>query len=99
MPAESAAVTVVVPRTLMSVAGERHRLSVQVGAGCTIAGLLDLLAADYPVFDRRVRDETGALRRYVNVYLDGEDVRHLNGAQTEVRSGQEIQIIQSVAGG
>jgi molybdopterin synthase sulfur carrier subunit len=100
MPAESAAaVTIVVPRTLMSVAGEQHTLSIDVGTGRTLAGVLDLLAVDYPVFDRRVRDETGALRRYVNVYLDGEDVRQLDGAQTEVKPGQEIQIIQSVAGG
>jgi molybdopterin converting factor small subunit len=51
------------------------------------------------VLGRRIRDETGALRRYVNVYVDGEDVRLLGGVSTEVAPGQEIQILQSVAGG
>ena len=92
-------ITVLVPRTLMSVTGDRRRVNVPVAETTTVADVLDLLAAEYPIFDRRVRDETGTLRRYVNLYVDGEDVRRLSGVTTEVRPGQEIQIIQSVAGG
>ncbi|GAA1111997.1 hypothetical protein GCM10009582_06980 [Arthrobacter flavus] len=51
------------------------------------------------MFARRIRDETGALRRYVNVYVDGEDVRRLAGLSTPVPPGAEVMIIQSVAGG
>jgi sulfur-carrier protein len=51
------------------------------------------------VFDRRVRDETGALRRHVNVYVDGEEVRRLSGLDTPVPSGAEVMVVQSVAGG
>jgi molybdopterin synthase sulfur carrier subunit len=93
------AVVVLVPRTLMSVTGDERRLVVDLPQPVTLAELLDGLAARYPIFVRRIRDETGSLRRYVNVYLDGEDVRQLKGAATEVAPGQELQIIQSVAGG
>jgi molybdopterin synthase sulfur carrier subunit len=46
-----------------------------------------------------VRDETGALRRHVNVYVDGEEVRRLAGLQTPVPAGSEVMVVQSVAGG
>jgi molybdopterin converting factor small subunit len=74
-------------------------VEVPIGTGATVADLLDVLAADHPVFDRRLRDETRTLRRYVNVYVDGDDVRQLGGVETPVKPGQEVQIIQSVAGG
>jgi molybdopterin converting factor small subunit len=61
--------------------------------------VLDAVAADHPVFDRRVRDESGALRRHVNVYVGGEDVRRLDGLSTPVGPDDEVMIIQSVAGG
>lgn len=97
--AEVTHVTVLVPRTLMSVAGEQRTLEVEIGDSTSIAALLDGLAARYPVFDRRVRDETGAVRRYVNVYVDGEDIRQLDGVATVLEPGQQVRIIQSVAGG
>jgi molybdopterin converting factor small subunit len=65
----------------------------------TVGFLLDSLAGDYPVLARRLRDETGALRRYVNIYVNGDEVRRLQGLDTEVAAGQEVVIIQSVAGG
>lgn len=92
-------VTVLVPRTLMSATGDQRRLQVPFELGGTVGRLLDVLAVQYPLFDRRLRDETGALRRYVNLYVDGEEVRRLRGVATEIRPGQEVRIIQSVAGG
>jgi molybdopterin synthase sulfur carrier subunit len=91
--------TVLMPRTLMSVAGEQRRIEVAPSDDDTVAALLDELAARYPIFDRRIRDETGAQRRYVNLYLDGEDIRRLDGLGTKIGTAQELQIIQSVAGG
>jgi sulfur-carrier protein len=91
--------TVLIPRTLMSVAGEQRRIEVAASDDDTVAALLDQLAARYPIFDRRIRDETGAQRRYVNLYLDGEDIRRLDGLGTKLGTAQELQIIQSVAGG
>lgn len=99
MAPDPASVTVRIPRTLMSVAGDQRCLRVPLAAATTVTGLLDTLGKQYPIFERRLRDETGSLRRYVNLYVDGQDVRRLGGVTTEIRPGQEVQIIQSVAGG
>jgi len=64
-----------------------------------LAAVLDLLAAECPALDFRLRDEQGRLRRYVNVYLDGEDVRRLAELDTPVPAGGEVRILPSVAGG
>ena len=48
---------------------------------------------------RRIRDETGQVRRFVNVYVDGDDVRFEEGLATKVRDGAEVQVLPSVAGG
>jgi molybdopterin converting factor small subunit len=48
---------------------------------------------------RRIRDETGQVRRFVNVYVDGDDVRFNGGLATPVRDGAEVQVLPSVAGG
>ncbi|MCU1604596.1 MAG: thiS [Modestobacter sp.] len=92
-------VTLLVPRLLAECTGGRCELSLPLPAGGTVGSVLDVVAAQHPVFDRRVRDETGALRRHVNVYVDGEDVRRADGLATPVPAGAEVMVIQSVAGG
>jgi molybdopterin synthase sulfur carrier subunit len=92
-------VRVLLPRLLSDCTGGRTSMSLDLPAPATVAALLDVLAAEHPVFDRRVRDETGALRRHVNVYVDGEEVRRLSGLATTVPSGAEVMVVQSVAGG
>ena len=52
-----------------------------------------------PALTRRIRDEQGELRRFVNVYVDGEDARRLDGLDTAVPAGAEMLILPSVAGG
>jgi hypothetical protein len=54
----------------------------------TVAQLLDSVTADFAVLARRLRDETGALRRFVNIYVDGDEVRRLHGLDTEVAPDQ-----------
>ena len=92
-------VTLLVPRLLQPLVDGRDELRLDVGAGASVKELLDAIGTEFPVFERRLRDETGELRRYVNIYLDGEDVRRLAGLQTNAAAGQELMIIQSVAGG
>ncbi len=94
----SAAVEVLLPGVLADLAGGRRRLEVHP-AEATLAGLLDALAADHPVLERRIRDEAGALRRFVNVYVDGDDVRFTAGLATAVPGGAVVQVLPSVAGG
>ena len=65
----------------------------------TLRAVLDALAAAHPRLARRIRDERGELRRFVNVYVDGEDCRRAGGLDTPVRDGAEVQVLPSVAGG
>jgi molybdopterin synthase sulfur carrier subunit len=91
-------VQVVLPGVLADLAGGSKHLDVQPEGG-TLADLLDALAAEHPRLMRRIRDETGTVRRFVNVYVDGEDVRFQDGLATTVRDGAEVQVLPSVAGG
>jgi sulfur-carrier protein len=65
----------------------------------TVGDLLDVLEAQHPRLCRRLRDETGTLRRHVNVYVDGENARTLQGLATPLRRDAEVQVLPSVAGG
>jgi sulfur-carrier protein len=91
-------VEVVLPGVLADLAGGQKHLMVEV-ADVTVGGLLDALGAEHPLLERRIRDETGQLRRFVNVYVDGDDVRFEKGVATAVRDGAVIQVLPSVAGG
>jgi molybdopterin converting factor small subunit len=91
-------VQVLLPGVLAALAGGAKHLDVEP-AGGTLADLLDALAAEHPMLGRRIRDETGQVRRFVNVYVDGDDVRFEGGLATKVRDGAEVQVLPSVAGG
>ncbi len=68
-------------------------------AESTLSVMIDSLEADYPGFKERLIDENGDLRYFVNIYLNGEDVRFLQGLDTSTSSGDEISIVPAVAGG
>jgi molybdopterin converting factor small subunit len=92
-------VQVVLPGFLADLAGGARHVDVDVGSDGTLAAVLDGLVADRPTLERRIRDETGALRRFVNVYVDGEDVRYERGLDTAVKDGAVVHVLPSVAGG
>ena len=92
-------VEVVLPGSLADLAGGNKHVEVDVGESATLASVLDGLAEGRPLLDRRIRDETGQLRRFVNVYVDGDDVRFEDGVGTTVRDGAVVQVLPSVAGG
>jgi len=91
-------VQVLLPGVLAALAGGEKHVDVEP-EGDTLADLLDALAAEHPMLARRIRDETGQVRRFVNVYVDGDDVRFGEGLQTKVRDGAEVHVLPSVAGG
>jgi sulfur-carrier protein len=91
-------VEVVLPGVLADLAGGVKHLQVDV-PGDTVADLLDRLATDHPLLGRRIRDETGQVRRFVNVYVDGDDVRYQQGVATPIADGTVVQVLPSVAGG
>ena len=92
-------VQVVLPGVLADLIGGARHLDVSVAVGTTVGDVLDRLAGEHPLLARRIRDETGAVRRFVNVYVDGEDVRFTDGVRTRVREGAVLQVLPSVAGG
>ncbi len=93
------AVTVYIPSALRVECGGRRKVSVPVPAGFTLSQVLDEVCGEHPRFERRVRDERGRLRRYVNVFVDADECRTLSGLDTVVRDGADVYILPSVAGG
>ena len=71
---------------------------VEIESG-TLNQMVDQLETSYPGFKERLVDENGDLRYFVNVYVNGEDVRFLQGLDTSTSSGDEISIVPAVAGG
>jgi sulfur-carrier protein len=67
--------------------------------GTTLTEVLDSLDASYPGIKGRVLDDAGELRRFVNVYVDDDDVRFAEGLQTTIKDGGQVSIIPAVAGG
>ena len=67
--------------------------------GDTLNDVIDVLESDYPGIKERLCDETGQLRNFVNVYVNGEDVRFMDGLGTTTSSGDEISVVPAVAGG
>lgn len=65
----------------------------------TVRDILDRLDERYPGFRARVCEETGELRRFINIYIDGEDVRFLDNLSTSVPERAEVSIVPAIAGG
>jgi sulfur-carrier protein len=88
--------TVKLPSQLRDAAGGQSALAVD---GDTVGAVLDGLYAQHGELRDRLSDGDGGLRRFVNVYVDGEDIRYGDGLDTKVADGQEVQILPAVAGG
>ena len=69
------------------------------GAGSDIKDLLENLEKKFPGMKTRLYDETGKLRRFVNIYVNEEDIRFLKGEDTPLKEGDEISIVPAIAGG
>jgi len=89
-------VVVKIPTQLRSAAGGESQAEV---SGATVQEVLDGLFERHQELRARIADEDGSLRRFVNVYLAGEDIRFLDGLATPVADGSELTILPAVAGG
>ena len=89
-------VTVRVPTTLRTLTGGQSEVTVE---GSTVREVLDALEAAHPGFADRILDESGAIRRFVNVFVADDDVRFLDALDTPVPDGETVSIIPAVAGG
>jgi molybdopterin synthase sulfur carrier subunit len=90
------AVNVRIPAPLRSLT---NNLDIVPGEGGTVGVLIDALESTYPGIKDRICDDQGEIRRFVNVYVNGEDVRFLDGLGTALKSNDEISIVPAVAGG
>jgi sulfur-carrier protein len=89
-------VTVRIPTQLRSLTGGEGEIDVEAK---TVRDALVALDALHPGVTERLLDEDGSLRRFVNVFLADEDVRFLDGLDTEVGDGQTLSVVPAVAGG
>jgi molybdopterin synthase sulfur carrier subunit len=90
------AVNVRIPTPLRKLTQEKETVQAE---GATIQEIVEHLERQYPGLKERLCDDQGELRRFVNVYLNDEDIRFAQGRQTPVKDGDEISIIPAIAGG
>jgi molybdopterin synthase sulfur carrier subunit len=89
-------VLVKIPTQLRAAAGGEAETVLD---GATVQEVLDGLFDRFEELRTRISDDDGSLRRFVNVYVAGEDIRFLDGLQTPVKDGSELTILPAVAGG
>ncbi len=92
------AVTVRIPTILRTYTGDSSEVTL-AEPGETLGSALEALESLAPGIRARILDDDGALRRFVNVYVDDEDVRFLSGLDTALTDGSSIAVIPAVAGG
>ncbi|GAA3090789.1 MoaD/ThiS family protein [Streptosporangium carneum] len=89
-------VSVRIPTILRTYTGGSAEVNAE---GATLRDVLQKLDADFPGIGARILDETGKIRRFVNVYVGDEDVRFAENLDTATPSGAQVSIIPAVAGG
>ncbi len=89
-------VNVRIPSPLKKLAGERDVISAQ---GKTVGEVLRWLTETYPGLKERLRDEHGEVRRFINIYVNEEDIRFQKNLETPLKEGDRISIIPAIAGG
>ncbi len=90
------AVTVRIPTQLRNLSGSASEVQLE---GATVLEVLQNLNVAHPGFGERLFDDAGGLRRFVNVFLAEEDIRFMEGVDTQVTAGQVLSIVPAVAGG
>ena len=90
------AVTVRIPTPLQRLTNGQAEVQCE---GSTVTLLLTDLEKRYPGIKERICDEKGQLRRFVNIFVNEEDIRFLKGDQTAVKDGDDVSIIPAIAGG
>ena len=89
-------VVIRIPAPLRRVTGGQEKVEVE---GETLGDALVVMEERFPGIKERLLDETGELRHFVNIYINGEDVHFLEGLKTVISAGDEVSIVPAVAGG
>ncbi|HJP19204.1 MAG: MoaD/ThiS family protein [Nitrospinota bacterium] len=90
------AVKVRIPSPLLKLTNNQGEVSAE---GNSVKEIFDDLEKNYPGIKERVYDEEGQLRRFINIYINEEDIRFVDGESSSVKNGDEISIIPAIAGG
>jgi molybdopterin synthase sulfur carrier subunit len=85
-----------IPTPLRKLTNNEELVVIQAG---DISAAIEELQTRYPGIQERLVDESGAVRRFVNVYVNEEDIRFLQNLQTPIKDGDEVSIIPAIAGG
>ena len=85
-----------IPTPLRRMTNGQSKVEIDVS---NVGDMVEQLDSSFPGFKARLVDENGDLRYFVNIYLNGEDVRFLQGLDTATKSGDEVSIVPAVAGG
>ena len=89
-------VSVRIPTPLRRLTNGDDRVEVE---GDTLSAVIDALDGTFPGFKERLCDDDGGIRHFVNIYVNSEDVRRLDGLSTVTKTGDEVSIVPAVAGG
>ena len=90
------AVIVRIPSPLRKLTGGAGEIETKAES---IGGLISALDSSYPGMRERLCDETGAVRRFVNIYVNDEDIRFLTNHDTPLKDGDQVSIVPAIAGG
>jgi molybdopterin converting factor small subunit len=90
------AVQVLIPTPLQKFTNEEASVALEAGS---VSGLVEALEGRYPGIQARLCDENGKLRRFLNIYVNSEDIRFLDNENTSLSDGDEVSIVPAVAGG
>jgi len=89
-------IAVRIPTPLQKLTGDQGEIQLD---GEKLSEIIDGLEKEYPGIKDRLCEESGKLRRFVNIYVNEEDVRFLDGLDTPVKDGDEVSIVPAIAGG
>ncbi len=90
------AVSVKIPTPLRRLTNQESTVSAEGG---DVAAMIESLDGSFPGIKARLCDDDGELRHFVNIYINGEDIRYLDGITTSLGDGDEVSIVPAVAGG
>ena len=90
------AVSIRIPTPLRKLTDNKSEIQID---GDTIEAILGNMESSYPGIKDRICDETGDVRRFINIYLNEEDIRFIDGTGTSVNDGDRIAIVPAIAGG
>lgn len=90
------AVKVLIPTPLQKLTKGQSEIKIETSS---VEGLIEKLENQYPGVQERLCDEKGILRRFINIYVNGEDIRFLQGQETRIEDGAEVSIVPAIAGG